>query len=66
MLSVIIINHNTPEITLKCLDHVFKSKNIDFEVILINNTPENKINYPKVKIINNKKRLGFGLIITLA
>ena len=60
MLSVIIINHNTPEITLKCLDHVFKSKNIDFEVILINNTPENKINYPKVKIINNKKRLGFG------
>ena len=60
MLSIIVINHNTPEITRKCLDHVFKSKNIDFEVILINNTPEDGFSYPKVKIINNKKPLGFG------
>lgn len=60
MLSVIIINHNTPEITLKCLDHVFKSKNIDFEVILVNNTPQDKFKNKKLKIINNQRPLGFG------
>lgn len=60
MLSIIVINHNTGEITRKCLDRVFASKNIDFEVILINNTPEDGFSYPKVKIINNPKRLGFG------
>ena len=60
MLSVIIINHNTSKVTLKCLDHLFLSKDIDFEVILVNNTPQDKIAYPKVKIVNNKKPLGFG------
>lgn len=60
MLSVIIINHNTSKVTLKCLDHLFKSINIKFEVILINNTPDDKISYPGIKIINNKKPLGFG------
>jgi len=60
MLSIIVINHNTGEITRKCLDHVFASKNVEFEVILINNTPEDKLSYPKVKIINNKRPLGFG------
>ena len=60
MLSVIIINHGTPDVTLKCLGHVFASKDINFEVILVNNTPEDKLSYPKVKIINNSKRLGFG------
>lgn len=62
MLSVIVINHNTSEITRKCLDHIFKSKGIDFEVILINNTPEDGFSYsnPKVRTVNNKVRLGFA------
>ncbi len=33
---------------------------MEFEVILINNTPEDNLKYPKVKIINNPERLGFG------
>ncbi len=60
LLSVIIINHGTADVTLKCLEHVFASKVVDLEVILINNTPEDKLSYPRVKIINNPKRLGFG------
>lgn len=60
MLSVIIINHNTSEITRKCIENVLAFKNIDLEVILINNTPEDEISYPGIKIINNKTRLGFG------
>ncbi len=60
MLSVIIINHNTLEITKKCVSRVQASKNIKFEIILINNTPEDKFDFRDVKIINNKKPLGFG------
>ena len=60
MLSIIVINHNTVEITRKCLDHIFASKNIEFEVILINNTPTDGFSYPKIKIINNAAPLGFG------
>ncbi len=60
MLSVIIINHNTSEITRKCIDCVLASKNIDLEVILINNTPKDKIINSKIQIINNKEILGFG------
>lgn len=60
MLSVIIINHNTPEITKRCVECVLASKNIKFEVILVNNTPQDKFDFLNVKIINNKKPLGFG------
>ncbi len=60
LLSVIIINHGTADVTLKCLKHLYQSRGIEFETILINNTPEDKLSYPKVKIINNPKRLGFG------
>ena len=60
MISVIIINHNTPEVTLKCLEHLHRSQDVEFETIVINNTPEDKLFYPKVKIFNNPKRLGFG------
>lgn len=60
MLSVIVINHNTPEITRKCLDHVLKSINIDLEVILINNTPNDRFENSKIKIVNNKNPLGFS------
>ncbi len=60
MLSIIIINHNTPEITKKCLESVLASKNIKFEIILVNNTPDDKFDFPGIKIVNNKKQLGFG------
>jgi len=33
---------------------------VEFETILINNTTEGKVTYPKIKIFNNKKTLGFG------
>lgn len=60
MLSVVIINHGTPEVTRKCLEHLYKSKGVKFETILINNTPEDKIEWRGIKIIKNNKRLGFG------
>lgn len=60
MLSVIIINHNTPEITKKCVKCVQASRGISLEIILVNNTPKDKFNFSGVKIVNNKEPLGFG------
>ena len=60
MLSVIIINHNTPEITKKCVECVQESQNIKLEIILINNSPKDKFNFKDVKIIINKTPHGFG------
>ena len=33
---------------------------MELETILINNTSEGRVSYPKIKIINNKNPLGFG------
>lgn len=60
MLSIVIINHGTPEVTRRCLEHLYKSRGVKFETILINNTPEDKIDWSGIKIVKNKKRLGFG------
>lgn len=66
MVSVVVINHDTFDITTKCLQNLYKSRGVDLEVILINNTPEDKLSpaarkkWPKTRIIDNKIRLGFA------
>lgn len=42
------------------MKHLYQSRGVEFETILINNTPEDEIAFPKAKIINNPTRLGFG------
>ncbi|KKR20263.1 MAG: WsbD [Parcubacteria group bacterium GW2011_GWE2_39_37] len=65
-LSVIIINFNTPEMTIRAIE-TFK-KNIqdsDFEIILIDNNSERKISSSEIERLNvryieNKDNLGFA------
>lgn len=67
MLSIIIINFNTPTITSNCLSTIYNHiKNVAFEVILIDNFP--KLDYkqqfmekfPKIRYTACSKNLGFG------
>jgi GT2 family glycosyltransferase len=65
-LSVITINYNTPETTIKALD-IFKANNqgLDYEIILIDNGSEKKVSASAVqalggKFIVNKNNLGFA------
>ncbi len=66
MVSVIIVSYNTREITLDCLEHLYRSTFTDFEVIVIDNDSHDgsvaaiKKHYPKIKIIANKTNSGFG------
>src|SRR3989344_1447332 len=64
--SVVVINYNTPEVTLKCLQSLAKNtKKVSFEIILIDNGSTKTIKNFKFKIKNytylkNKKNLGFA------
>jgi len=66
-LSIIIVNWNTKEYLLRCLESVFRSgKNSSWEVILIDNGsrdgsgPEAKRSFPKIRLIMNERNLGFA------
>ena len=65
--SIIIVNFNTKEILRKCLSSIFElTKEIEFEVIVVDNaSSDSSVEmiekfFPKVKIIANRKNLGFG------
>lgn len=64
--SVIIVNYNTCVMTKKCIDSIFvNTKNIDFEVILVDNNSrdESRTIFEKderIKYIYNHKNIGFG------
>ena len=64
--SLVILNWNGKRFLKECLDSVFSQSYKDFEVILVDNGSTDgsvefvKKNYPKVKVIENEKNLGFA------
>lgn len=71
--SVIIVNYNTCQLLINCLNSIFKfTHDINYEVIIVdNNSTDNSAKiikklYPNVKIILSKNNLGFGKANNLA
>jgi GT2 family glycosyltransferase len=71
--SIIIVNWNTKRLLLECLSSVFKTINkLSFEIWLVDNASGDgsveavQQNYPDVKIIQNKKNLGFAAANNIA
>ncbi len=66
--SIIIVNFNTRELTMKLLESVFKyTRGVTYEVIVIDNASEDKSAAEikrkyrnKVTVIKNKENVGFG------
>ena len=68
--SVIILNHNTPELTAQCVNSVVShTRNLNYEIILIDNgsKPESKTYFeenllfiPQLTTIYSPKNLGVG------
>lgn len=64
--SIIIVNYNTKEITLNCIESILKyTKNIKYEIILVDNASSDgsKETFQKrrdIKYIYNSNNLGFG------
>lgn len=67
-LSIVIVSFNTKELTLKCLESVFKhTTGVKFEVIVVDNASEDgslvaisRKYKSKVNLIKNKENIGFG------
>ena len=66
--SIIIVNYNTFNLVLQCIESVIKNtKNIVYEIIVVDNNSPNrdvsKLNlfYPQVTLILNKNNSGFGV-----
>jgi len=68
--SIIILNYNEPELTVRCLESVLKIEYPDFEIILVDNGSDN-ISYlkshieefktdKKIELIENKNNLGYA------
>jgi GT2 family glycosyltransferase len=66
MVSVIIVSYSTREITLECLEKLYKSTGVDLEVIVVDNNSQDKSveairkRFPKVTMIINHENTGFG------
>ncbi|HCJ6511513.1 TPA: glycosyltransferase family 2 protein [Acinetobacter baumannii] len=66
--SIIIVNYNTYDLVLQCIESVIKNtKKINYEIIVVdNNSPNREIEklnevYPYVKLILNTNNSGFGI-----
>ena len=68
-ISIITINYNTPQLTAKAVNTVIKGLPQNYwEAVVIDNGSDKKIkresvNDPSVKIIYNKKNLGFAAAV---
>ena len=73
MVSISIVTYNNDKVIKKCLKSIFNiTNNLDFEIIIIdNNSSDNTVkiiknNFNSVKLIKNKKNLGFGAAHNIA
>lgn len=69
MISFIILNYKTKELTCKCIEDILKNKTLEekeYEIIVVdNNSQDGSIEYIKhkfsdVNVIENKENMGFG------
>jgi GT2 family glycosyltransferase len=63
-ISIIILNWNGEKYIKECLESVLKTEYPNFEVIVVDNASTDRSKeiikrYPQVKLIENKKNLGF-------
>ncbi len=63
---VIILNYNGRDTLERCLRSVFRSQNVNFTVVVVDNASEDgsfeevRKNWPRVNLIRNDKNLGFA------
>lgn len=65
-LSIIIVNFNTHDLLKNCLASIFNQKGVEYEVWVVDNASQDgstqmvEKDFPQVKLIKNKKNLGFA------
>jgi len=65
LISIVILNYNAEEFLDECITSIYKTENVNFEIILVDNASSNKIykkfikKFPEIKLIENEKNLGY-------
>lgn len=68
LISIIIINYNTCDLTLKCIGSIYNhiGREIKYEIVCFDNNSSDgsgdsiASNFPSVKLIRNQENIGFG------
>ncbi len=67
MVSIIILNYNSFDLTCQCISSIYKyTKNVDFEIIVVDNAstldnPDKFLElFPKIKLVKNTENRGFA------
>ncbi|HRS70155.1 MAG TPA: glycosyltransferase family 2 protein [Bacteroidales bacterium] len=67
MISIIILNYNTFDLTCQCIESIYKeTKKVDFEIIIVDNAstvddPAKFLElFPKIKLVKNTENRGFA------
>lgn len=67
MISIIILNYNTFDLTCQCIESIYKeTKKVDFEIIIVDNAstvddPDKFLElFPKIKLVKNTENRGFA------
>ena len=65
LISIIILNYNAEKFLDECLNSIYKTEKVNFEIILVDNASTDKSyrecvkKFPGIKLIENKKNLGY-------
>ena len=65
LISVVILNYNAEKFLDECINSIYKTEKVNFEIILVDNASTNKSyrefakKFPEIKLIENKKNLGY-------
>ena len=65
LVSIVVLNYNAGNLLLDCIESVFKTKNCEYEVILVDNVSTDKSHkkckekFPEIKLIENNTNLGY-------
>lgn len=67
MVSIIIVNYNTKELTFECIKSIYQqTKDVEFQIILVDNASSDgsadylRKSFPLIDIIESSSNLGFG------
>ena len=65
LISIVILNYNAEKFLDECINSIYKTEKVNFEIILVDNASTNKSyrelakKNPEIKLIENKKNLGY-------
>lgn len=64
--SIIIVSYNTADLTVACLESVFASQRVGYEVFVVDNASQDRSagivrdKFPQVRLVSNETNRGFG------